>query len=158
MRWVSDFLFLSEITVFTQAVIQVEIKLAEGRGEAGGRSDPKVRVEGSQVGLGEGWNTEEESRAGDLTWLTLAHHTRLNIQSALTFTDWTENDITEVLKSLKNRKCQDWLGMINEIFKPLVASTDLVRLLCLMMNNIKDKCYVTDLLISRSHVFAELTN
>ena len=105
MRRVSDILFLSEITVFTQAVIQVEIKLAEGRGEAGGRSDPKVRVEGSQVGLGEGWNTEEESRAGDLTWLTLAHHTRLNIQSALTFTDWTENDITEVLKSLKNGKC-----------------------------------------------------
>ena len=117
-----------------------------------------MRLEGSQAGLGKGLNTEEESRAGDLTWLTLAHHTRLNIQSALTFTDWTENDITEVLKSLKNRKCQDRLGMINEIFKPLMASTDLVRFLCLMKNNIKDKCYVTDLLISRSHVFAELTN
>ena len=49
--------------MFTQAVIQVEIKLADGRGEAGGRSDPKVRVEGSQAGLGKGWNTEEESRA-----------------------------------------------------------------------------------------------
>ena len=116
MRRVSDILFLSEITVFTQAVIQVEIKLAEGRGEAGGRSDPEVKVEGSQAGLGEGWNTEEESRAGDLTWLTLAHHTRLNIQSALTFTDWTENDITEVLKSLKNGKCRDLLGMIYEIW------------------------------------------
>ena len=51
--------------MFTQAVIQVEIKLVEGRGEAGGCSDPKVRLEGSQAGLGEGWNTEEESRAGD---------------------------------------------------------------------------------------------
>ena len=47
--------------MFTQAVIQVEIKLVEGRGEAGGRSDPEVKVEGSQAGLGEGWNTEEES-------------------------------------------------------------------------------------------------
>ena len=90
--------------MFTQAVIQVEIKLVEGRGEAGGRSDPEVKVEGSQAGLGEGWNTEEESRAGDLTWLTLAHHTRLNIQSALTFTDWTENDIPEEQKMSRSAR------------------------------------------------------
>ena len=59
---------------------------------------------------------------------------------------WTENDITKVLKSLKNGKCRDPLGMINEVFNPPVAGTDLVRSLCVMMNNIKDKCYVPDLL------------
>ena len=32
----SDILFLSEITMFAQAVIQLEIKLAPGGGEEGG--------------------------------------------------------------------------------------------------------------------------
>ena len=84
-------------------------------------------------------NASLELAVAIMNIIVMGHHTRLNIQSALTFTDWTENDITEVLKSLKNGKCRDLLGMIYEIFKPLVASTDLVRLLCLMMNNIKDK-------------------
>ena len=52
---------------------------------------------------------------------------------------WTEDDILKVLNSLKNGKCRDPLGMINEIFKPPVAGTDLVRSVTLMMNRIKDE-------------------
>ena len=59
---------------------------------------------------------------------------------------WSEDDILEVLKSLKNGKCRDPLGMVNELFKPPVAGADLVRSLCDMMNIIKDKCYVPELL------------
>ena len=71
---------------------------------------------------------------------------RLMVTKTERSTSWTEDDITEVLKSLKNGKCRDPLGMINEIFKPPVAGTDLVGSLCVMMNNIKDNCYIPDLL------------
>ena len=55
---------------------------------------------------------------------------------------WTENDIIEVLSSLKNGKCRDPLGMVNEVFKPPLAGTDLIKSLCEMMNIIKDKCHL----------------
>ena len=51
---------------------------------------------------------------------------------------WTEKDILRVLKSLKNEKCRDPLGLINEIFKPTIAGTDLVKSITIMMNKIKD--------------------
>ena len=51
---------------------------------------------------------------------------------------WTEKDILRVLKSLKNEKCRDPLGLINEIFKPPIAGTDLVKSITIMMNKIKD--------------------
>ena len=41
--------------------------------------------------------------------------------------DWTEEDLIAVLSSLKNGKCRDPLGMINEIFKPPIAGRDLVE-------------------------------
>ena len=59
---------------------------------------------------------------------------------------WTENDIIEVLSSLKNGKCRDPLGMVNEVFKPPLAGTDLVKSLCEMMNIIKDKCHLPEFL------------
>ena len=49
---------------------------------------------------------------------------------------WTVKDITQVLKSLKNGKCRDPLGLINEIFKPPVAGLDLIRSLIIMMNRV----------------------
>ena len=39
---------------------------------------------------------------------------------------WTENDIISVLKYLKNGKCRDPTGMINELFKPPTAGTDMM--------------------------------
>ena len=40
---------------------------------------------------------------------------------------WTEDDIRKVLKSLKNDKCRDPLGLVNEIFKPPTAGDDLAN-------------------------------
>ena len=53
--------------------------------------------------------------------------------------EWTEEDILKTLNSLKNGKCKDPLGLINEIFKPPTAGTDMVKSLSLMMNRIKNE-------------------
>ena len=50
--------------------------------------------------------------------------------------DWTEKEVREVLKSLKNNKAKDPLGFINELFK--TQGEDLVKSLVLMMNRIKN--------------------
>ena len=62
---------------------------------------------------------------------------RLMITRDVKSSDWSEEDITETLKSLKNGKCKDPLGLINEIFKPPTAGSDMVQSLQLMMNSIK---------------------
>ena len=51
--------------------------------------------------------------------------------------DWTEKEVREALKSLKNNKAKDPLGYINELFK--TQGEDLVKSLVLMMNKIKRK-------------------
>ena len=63
---------------------------------------------------------------------------RLLLSKNLKSKSWTENDILKVLKSLKNGKCRDPLGLVNEIFKPPIAGTDLVKSITSMMNKIKD--------------------
>ena len=62
---------------------------------------------------------------------------RLLTTSDIKTPDWSENDILKVLRSLKNGKCRDPLGLINEIFKPPIAGRDLVKSITLMMNKIK---------------------
>ena len=54
--------------------------------------------------------------------------------------DWSEDDIFSVLKSLKNGKCRDPLGLINEIFNPPVAGKDLIISIMLMMPRHCDTC------------------
>ena len=51
---------------------------------------------------------------------------------------WSENDVISALKSLKNGKCRDPLGLINEIFKPEVAGKDLISSLTIIMNKVKE--------------------
>ena len=51
--------------------------------------------------------------------------------------DWTEEEVVKVLKSLKNNKAKDPLGLVNELFKPPVAGADLIKSLTIIMNNIK---------------------
>ena len=48
--------------------------------------------------------------------------------------DWTLDDLEVVLKGLKNKKCRDPLGYINEIFKSDVCGDNLK-----MMNRIKEQ-------------------
>ena len=47
---------------------------------------------------------------------------------------WSEEDIVRTLKSFKNGNP---LGLVNEIFKPPTAGTDMVQSFLLMMNKIK---------------------
>ena len=44
-------------------------------------------------------------------------------------TPWTEENLLKVIKSLKNNKTMDPMGMINEIFKPEIIGADLVKTL-----------------------------
>ena len=69
---------------------------------------------------------------------------RLIITSENKSPDWSEIDVIEVLKSLKNGKSRDPLGMCNEIFKPPVAGADLVTSLTIMMNKIKSEVTIPD--------------
>lgn len=62
---------------------------------------------------------------------------RLLVTKDIKSPEWTEEDITETLKSLKNGKCKDPMGLINEIFKPPTAGSDMIQSLLLMMNKIK---------------------
>ena len=39
---------------------------------------------------------------------------------------WTKSDLEKVLYSLKNNKCRDPGGLINELFKPGVIGSDLL--------------------------------
>ena len=86
---------------------------------------------------------EEYSELFELQKLLLEKRLTLTIDEKSP--DWTENDVIAVLKSLKNGKSRDPLGMINEIFKPPVVGYDLVKSLTIMMNRIKNEVYVPEL-------------
>ena len=59
--------------------------------------------------------------------------------------DWTEEEVVKVLKSLKNNKAKDPLGLVNEIFKPPIAGADLIKSLTIIMNNIKKDNIIPEL-------------
>ena len=63
---------------------------------------------------------------------------------------WSEDDLMKVLKSLKIKKSADPVGLINELFKPGVAGSDVISSLLLMSNKVKYECEIPD--------FAQLTN
>ena len=50
---------------------------------------------------------------------------------------WTVEDLTKVLKGLKNNKTRDPQGLINEIFKPGVLGNDLKLAMLDLFNDIK---------------------
>ena len=58
---------------------------------------------------------------------------------------WTEKDVITVMKSLKANKSKDPHGMINELFKFPNAGADLIKSITVMMNRIKEQCYVPDM-------------
>ena len=58
---------------------------------------------------------------------------------------WSEEDIVRTLKSFKNGKRKDPLGLVNEIFKPPTAGTDMVQSLLLMMNKIKNEARIPEI-------------
>ena len=57
--------------------------------------------------------------------------------------EWSEFDVTKVMKSLKNGKSRDPLGLINELFK--VQGSDLIKSLALMMNRVRSTLTIPNL-------------
>ena len=51
--------------------------------------------------------------------------------------DWTEEDLKKAIKMLKNNKCPDPNGIINEVFKENYAGKDLRYALLCLYNGIK---------------------
>ena len=68
-------------------------------------------------------------------------HERLKKASKNTSLPWTEEDVKNVLKSLKTGKAKDPYNMPNELFKPEVAGTDLILAITKLMNRIKDELH-----------------
>ena len=63
--------------------------------------------------------------------------TRLEYLKERKTSPWNMEELELVLKSLKNNKCMDPLGMINEIFKEGCGGNDLKLALLLLFNGIK---------------------
>ena len=57
---------------------------------------------------------------------------------------WTEKDVLAVMKTLKTNKSKDPHGMINELFKLPNAGSDLIKSITVLMNRIKDQCYIPE--------------
>ena len=53
--------------------------------------------------------------------------------------DWTLKDIDEILKSLKNNKARDPMGMVSDIFKPEIAGWDLRNSIMGLLNGLKNE-------------------
>ena len=60
--------------------------------------------------------------------------------------DWTMADLEKALANLKNNKARDYDGYINEIFKLNVIGDDLKLSLLLMLNNLKAKQMIPNLM------------
>jgi hypothetical protein len=71
---------------------------------------------------------------------------RIELSKLRKSTNWTEENLGNVLKSLKTKKSTDPVGLINELFKPAVAGCDVISSLMIMCNKVKDECEIPDFL------------
>ena len=55
---------------------------------------------------------------------------------------WKMNELEKVLKGLKNNKCMDPVGMINETFKEGAIGADLKEALLMLFNGIKENQFI----------------
>ena len=75
---------------------------------------------------------------------------RLKLSKTEKTSNWTQSDLLKVLKKLKTNKATDPVGLINELFKPGVAGSDLFNSLLTLCNMVKSECKIPK--------FVELTN
>ena len=68
----------------------------------------------------------------------------INIARKVKTPPWTAEELSTVLKSLKNNKCRDPNSMINELFKPGVIGSDLQIALLDLFNQCKSKMKIPD--------------
>ena len=59
---------------------------------------------------------------------------------------WTVHDLEKVLKTLKNGKCRDPTGLVNELLKPNVAGEDLIKSLLFMLNKAKETLHIPEMM------------
>ena len=67
--------------------------------------------------------------------------------------NWSKEDLSKVLSKLKNGKCRDPGGIINEIFKPGVIGSDLQEALLDLFNLCKSEIKIPDFM-----KFANISN
>ena len=73
-------------------------------------------------------------------------HKRIKFVKRIKSAPWTREQLENVLKSLKNGKCRDPQGLINEIFKPAVAGENLKVSLLHMFNKVKDTLIIPEMM------------
>ena len=78
------------------------------------------------------------------------YNLRLKLSKTRKSPDWTPSDMKKVMKKLKVNKATDPVGLVNELFKPGVAGSDVVDSVLTLCNMIKYEY--------RIPVFMELTN
>ena len=71
---------------------------------------------------------------------------RINLAKHMKSAPWTKQQFKKVLNSLKNGKCRDPKGFINELFKPGVAGEDLKSSLLHMLNKAKDSLIIPEMI------------
>ena len=59
---------------------------------------------------------------------------RLKLSKTVKSSGWTHKDLLKVMKKLKVNKAADPLGLVNELFKPGVAGSDLVNSVLTLCN------------------------
>ena len=69
---------------------------------------------------------------------------RLELSKLRKSASWTEENLEKVLKSLKPKKSADPAGLINELFRPEVAGSDVNCSLLVLSNKAKDECEIPD--------------
>ena len=71
---------------------------------------------------------------------------RIELTKHIRTIPWTYQEFEKVLKSLKNGKCRDPKGLINELFKPDVAGEDLLFSILEMINKAKENLYIPEMM------------
>ena len=71
---------------------------------------------------------------------------RLKLSKLRKSVSWTEANLVTVLKSLKPKKSADPAGLINELFKPPIAGSDVINSLLILSNKVKDACEIPSFL------------
>ena len=71
---------------------------------------------------------------------------RLQIVTRRKSQPWKMNEMEKAIKAMKNKKCRDSTGLINELFKPGVAGSDFKLSLLLMLNKCKESLEIPQMM------------
>ena len=78
---------------------------------------------------------------------------RLEVSKSIKSQDWTEENLLNVLKTLKKNKSADSDGLIYELFRPEVIGSDLFSSLLMLCNKVK-----SELVIPKFVTFTDITS